>query len=114
MDSSLDFVFSFISSHLFPTKNFNKITKFPRLSKKLYVQGCKRTTNLKLGDPVSFSINLEYIQGVKPSEKKNGYVLPKSEMELSHRLRVINSDEIQYVVRPARSPRERSLLREGF
>ncbi|CAA3006249.1 60S ribosomal L4 [Olea europaea subsp. europaea] len=36
----------------------------------------------------------------KPSEKKNGYVLPRAKMVNADLARIINSDEVQFIVKP--------------
>lgn len=51
------------------------------------------------------------VEGILPEKK--GYVLPKTEVLSSHQLRIFNSDGVQSVVRPTKSPRKRSMLREA-
>ncbi|KAF2303793.1 hypothetical protein GH714_023456 [Hevea brasiliensis] len=60
--------------------------------------------------------NLDSIYGSfeKPSEKKNGYVLPRAKMVNADLARIINSDEMQSVVKPIKKEtvRRMSLLAE--
>lgn len=51
-------------------------------------------------------------QGDRPSEKK-GYVLPHIGVVYFHQLRVVNSDEVQFVVRVTTSAKKKSLLRKA-
>ncbi|KAJ7977020.1 60S ribosomal protein L4 [Quillaja saponaria] len=49
----------------------------------------------------------------KTSEKKNGYVLPRSKMVNADLARIINSDEIQSVVRPTKKEVKRASLKKN-
>ncbi|KAF7806260.1 60S ribosomal protein L4 [Senna tora] len=49
----------------------------------------------------------------KPSEKKKGYLLPRSKMVNSDLARIINSDEIQSVVRPIKKEVKRAPLKKN-
>ncbi|KAJ7972456.1 60S ribosomal protein L4 [Quillaja saponaria] len=49
----------------------------------------------------------------KTSEKKNGYVLPRSKMVNADLARIINSDEIQSVVRPTKKEVKRAPLKKN-
>ncbi|ERN00014.1 60S ribosomal protein L4 [Amborella trichopoda] len=49
----------------------------------------------------------------KPSEKKKGYVLPRSKMVNSDLSRIINSDEVQSVVRPINKEVKRKPLKKN-
>lgn len=49
----------------------------------------------------------------KPSEKKKGYVLPRSKMVNADLARIINSDEIQSVVRPIKKEVKRAPLKKN-
>ncbi|KAJ4971528.1 hypothetical protein NE237_004627 [Protea cynaroides] len=49
----------------------------------------------------------------KPSEKKKGYVLPRSKMVNADLTRIINSDEIQSVVRPIKTEVKRATLKKN-
>ncbi|KAL1819576.1 hypothetical protein ACET3Z_014445 [Daucus carota] len=49
----------------------------------------------------------------KPSEKKTGYVLPRSKMVNADLARIINSDEIQSVVRPIKKEVKRAKLKKN-
>ncbi|KAL1815968.1 hypothetical protein DCAR_0520322 [Daucus carota subsp. sativus] len=49
----------------------------------------------------------------KPSEKKSGYVLPRSKMVNADLARIINSDEIQSVVRPIKKEIKRPPLKKN-
>ncbi|XP_043696612.1 60S ribosomal protein L4-like [Telopea speciosissima] len=49
----------------------------------------------------------------KPSEKKKGYVLPRSKMVNADLTRIINSDEIQSVVRPIKTEVKRAQLKKN-
>ncbi|KAK1400115.1 60S ribosomal protein L4 [Heracleum sosnowskyi] len=49
----------------------------------------------------------------KPSEKKKGYVLPRSKMVNADLARIINSDEIQSVVRPIKTEVKRATLKKN-
>ncbi|XP_028763568.1 60S ribosomal protein L4 [Neltuma alba] len=49
----------------------------------------------------------------KPSEKKKGYLLPRAKMVNSDLARIINSDEIQSVVRPIRKEVKRAPLKKN-
>ncbi|WOG96528.1 hypothetical protein DCAR_0415864 [Daucus carota subsp. sativus] len=49
----------------------------------------------------------------KPSEKKTGYVLPRSKMVNADLARIINSDEIQSVVRPIKKEVKRAQLKKN-
>ncbi|KAL8484056.1 hypothetical protein ACS0TY_026666 [Phlomoides rotata] len=58
---------------------------------------------------------LDQIYGTfdKPSEKKNGYVLPRSKMVNADLARIINSDEVQSVVRPIKDDLKRAPLKKN-
>ncbi|XP_061346700.1 large ribosomal subunit protein uL4-like isoform X2 [Gastrolobium bilobum] len=49
----------------------------------------------------------------KASEKKNGYLLPRSKMVNSDLARIINSDEVQSVVRPINKEVKRATLKKN-
>lgn len=49
----------------------------------------------------------------KVSEKKNGYVLPRSKMVNADLARIINSDEVQSVVRPIKKEVKRAPLKKN-
>eukprot|EP00262_Sarcandra_glabra_P001658 TRINITY_DN1177_c0_g1_i2.p1 TRINITY_DN1177_c0_g1~~TRINITY_DN1177_c0_g1_i2.p1 ORF type:complete len:426 (+),score=17.59 TRINITY_DN1177_c0_g1_i2:57-1280(+) len=49
----------------------------------------------------------------KPSEKKNGYVLPRSKMVNADLSRIINSDEVQSVVRPTKKEIKRKAIKKN-
>ncbi|CAL9751414.1 unnamed protein product [Musa acuminata subsp. burmannicoides] len=49
----------------------------------------------------------------KPSEKKKGYVLPRSKMLNADLSRIINSDEVQSVVRPIKKEVKRHTLKKN-
>ncbi|XP_058724289.1 large ribosomal subunit protein uL4-like [Vicia villosa] len=49
----------------------------------------------------------------KPSEKKKGYVLPRAKMTNSDLTRIINSDEVQSVVRPIKKDVKRATLKKN-
>ncbi|KAH7513251.1 hypothetical protein FEM48_Zijuj12G0177400 [Ziziphus jujuba var. spinosa] len=49
----------------------------------------------------------------KPSEKKKGYVLPRAKMVNADLARIINSDEVQSVVRPIKKDVKRSILKKN-
>jgi large subunit ribosomal protein L4e len=49
----------------------------------------------------------------KPSEKKKGYVLPRSKMVNADLARIINSDEVQSVVRPIKKDNKRAPLKKN-
>ncbi|KAJ4979376.1 hypothetical protein NE237_010156 [Protea cynaroides] len=49
----------------------------------------------------------------QPSEKKKGYVLPRSKMVNADLTRIINSDEIQSVVRPIKTDVKRAQLKKN-
>ena len=49
----------------------------------------------------------------KPSEKKNGYVLPRAKMVNADLARIINSDEIQSVVRPTKTEVKRAPMKKN-
>ncbi|KAK4772860.1 hypothetical protein SAY87_027879 [Trapa incisa] len=49
----------------------------------------------------------------KPSEKKKGYVLPRSKMVNADLARIINSDEVQSVVRPIKTEVKRATLKKN-
>lgn len=49
----------------------------------------------------------------KPSEKKKGYVLPRSKMINADLSRIINSDEVQSVVRPIKKEVKRRSLKKN-
>ncbi|KAB1219850.1 60S ribosomal protein L4 [Morella rubra] len=49
----------------------------------------------------------------KPSEKKNGYVLPRSKMVNADLSRIINSDEVQSVVRPIKKEVKRAPMKKN-
>lgn len=49
----------------------------------------------------------------KPSEKKKGYVLPRAKMVNSDLTRIINSDEVQSVVRPVKKDVKRATLKKN-
>ncbi|XP_043701686.1 60S ribosomal protein L4 [Telopea speciosissima] len=49
----------------------------------------------------------------KPSEKKKGYVLPRSKMVNADLTRIINSDEVQSVVRPIKTDVKRAQLKKN-
>ncbi|XP_057436198.1 60S ribosomal protein L4 [Lotus japonicus] len=49
----------------------------------------------------------------KPSEKKKGYLLPRSKMVNSDLARIINSDEVQSVVRPIKKDVKRATLKKN-
>ncbi|XP_058777635.1 large ribosomal subunit protein uL4 [Vicia villosa] len=49
----------------------------------------------------------------KPSEKKKGYVLPRAKMTNSDLTRIINSDEVQSVVRPIKKEVKRATLKKN-
>ncbi|KAL2978466.1 hypothetical protein AAZX31_13G119700 [Glycine max] len=49
----------------------------------------------------------------KPSEKKKGYLLPRSKMVNSDLSRIINSDEVQSVVRPIKKDVKRATLKKN-
>ncbi|KAK4800351.1 hypothetical protein SAY86_020838 [Trapa natans] len=49
----------------------------------------------------------------KPSEKKKGYVLPRSKMVNADLARIINSDEVQSVVRPIETEVKRATLKKN-
>ncbi|XP_028753791.1 60S ribosomal protein L4 [Neltuma alba] len=49
----------------------------------------------------------------KPSQKKKGYLLPRSKMVNSDLARIINSDEIQSVVRPIKKDFKRAPLKKN-
>ena len=48
-----------------------------------------------------------------PSEKKNGYVLPRPKMVNADLARIINSDEVQSVVRPIKKDVKRATLKKN-
>jgi large subunit ribosomal protein L4e len=49
----------------------------------------------------------------KPSEKKNGYILPRSKMVNADLARIINSDEVQSVVKPIKKEVKRAPLKKN-
>ncbi|KAK4798508.1 hypothetical protein SAY86_030834 [Trapa natans] len=49
----------------------------------------------------------------KPSEKKKGYVLPRSKMVNADLARIINSDEVQSVVKPIKKEVKRATLKKN-
>ncbi|KAK4478618.1 hypothetical protein RD792_014107 [Penstemon davidsonii] len=49
----------------------------------------------------------------KPSEKKNGYVLPRTKMVNADLARIINSDEVQSVVKPIKKEVKRAPLKKN-
>jgi len=49
----------------------------------------------------------------KPSEKKKGYVLPRSKMVNADLARIINSDEVQSVVRPIKNDSKRAPMKKN-
>ncbi|CAL5388039.1 unnamed protein product [Camellia sinensis] len=49
----------------------------------------------------------------KPSEKKKGYVLPRSKMGNADLTRIINSDEVQSVVRPIKKEVKRAPMKKN-
>ncbi|OVA09940.1 Ribosomal protein L4/L1e [Macleaya cordata] len=49
----------------------------------------------------------------KPSEKKKGYVLPRSKMVNADLARIINSDEVQSVVRPIKKDAKRAPMKKN-
>ncbi|XP_068636325.1 large ribosomal subunit protein uL4-like [Aristolochia californica] len=49
----------------------------------------------------------------KPAEKKKGYVLPRSKMLNADLARIINSDEVQSVVRPIKKENKRKVLKKN-
>ncbi|KAK4776198.1 hypothetical protein SAY87_024159 [Trapa incisa] len=49
----------------------------------------------------------------KPAEKKKGYVLPRSKMVNADLARIINSDEVQSVVRPIKKEVKRATLKKN-
>ncbi|PHT70611.1 60S ribosomal protein L4 [Capsicum annuum] len=49
----------------------------------------------------------------KPSEKKKGYVLPRAKMVNADLARIINSDEVQSVVRPIKKDVKRATLKKN-
>jgi large subunit ribosomal protein L4e len=49
----------------------------------------------------------------KASEKKKGYVLPRAKMVNSDLTRIINSDEVQSVVRPVKKDIKRATLKKN-
>ncbi|KAA8518809.1 hypothetical protein F0562_016417 [Nyssa sinensis] len=49
----------------------------------------------------------------KPSEKKKGYVLPRSKMVNADLARIINSDEVQSVVRPIKKDVKRAPMKKN-
>ncbi|KAK4799366.1 hypothetical protein SAY86_024731 [Trapa natans] len=49
----------------------------------------------------------------KPSEKKKGYVLPRSKMVNADLARIINSDEVQSVVKPIKKEQKRATLKKN-
>lgn len=49
----------------------------------------------------------------KPSEKKNGYVLPRPKMVNADLARIINSDEVQSVVRPVNDEVKRAPMKKN-
>uniref|UniRef100_A0A5B7B462 Putative 60S ribosomal protein L4 n=1 Tax=Davidia involucrata TaxID=16924 RepID=A0A5B7B462_DAVIN len=49
----------------------------------------------------------------KPSEKKRGYVLPRSKMVNADLARIINSDEVQSVVRPIKKDVKRAPMKKN-
>ncbi|KAK4749223.1 hypothetical protein SAY87_026672 [Trapa incisa] len=49
----------------------------------------------------------------KPSEKKKGYVLPRSKMVNADLARIINSDEVQSVVKPVKKEQKRATLKKN-
>ncbi|KAJ9167708.1 hypothetical protein P3X46_019314 [Hevea brasiliensis] len=57
--------------------------------------------------------NLDSIYGSfeKPSEKKKGYVLPRAKMVNADLARIINSDEVQSVVKPIKKEVKRATLK---
>ncbi|XP_010525036.1 PREDICTED: 60S ribosomal protein L4-1-like [Tarenaya hassleriana] len=58
---------------------------------------------------------LESIYGSfdKPSEKKKGYVLPRPKMVNADLARIINSDEVQSVVKPIKKEMKRAVLKKN-
>ncbi|VVB12998.1 unnamed protein product [Arabis nemorensis] len=58
---------------------------------------------------------LESIYGSfdKPSEKKKGYVLPRPKMVNADLARIINSDEVQSVVKPIKKDAKRAVLKKN-
>ncbi|XP_010549794.1 PREDICTED: 60S ribosomal protein L4-1 [Tarenaya hassleriana] len=58
---------------------------------------------------------LESIYGSfdKPSEKKKGYVLPRPKMVNADLARIINSDEVQSVVKPIKKEAKRAVLKKN-
>ncbi|GKE67461.1 60S ribosomal protein L4, partial [Tanacetum coccineum] len=49
----------------------------------------------------------------KKSEKKRGYVLPRAKMENADLARIINSDEVQSVVRPIKTDVKRAAMKKN-
>lgn len=49
----------------------------------------------------------------KPSEKKSGYVLPRAKMVNADLARIINSDELQSVVKPIKKELKRAPLKKN-
>ncbi|CAI9780153.1 unnamed protein product [Fraxinus pennsylvanica] len=49
----------------------------------------------------------------KPSEKKNGYVLPRAKMVNTDLARIINSDEVQSIVKPIKKEIKRAPLKKN-
>ncbi|CAF1792501.1 hypothetical protein HID58_089960 [Brassica napus] len=58
---------------------------------------------------------LESIYGSfeKPSEKKKGYVLPRAKMVNADLARIINSDEVQSVVKPIKKDAKRAVMKKN-
>ncbi|CAN7112861.1 60S ribosomal protein L4-1 [Brassica rapa] len=49
----------------------------------------------------------------KPSEKKKGYVLPRAKMVNADLARIINSDEVQSVVKPIKKDAKRAVMKKN-